>query len=155
MSERPLAKVRVDEGAQVSIRFATPADAAALARLISELGFASTAEQIERRLPILFSTSEAPLVADEAGLVGCLTWHVTPVLHRPGPVGRITMLIVANAWRGRGVGRGLVAAAEAELRMRGCALVEITSNLKLESAHKFYKALGYEVTSLRFAKTPF
>jgi hypothetical protein len=38
------------------------------------------------------------------------------------------------------------------LALRGCGLVEVTSNFSLEQAHNFYKSVGYEATSCRFKK---
>lgn len=135
------------------VRQATPLDSGAIAALTTELGFAATADEIAARLPRLRDAGELPFVADDAGdVVGCLTWHVTPVLHRPAPVGRITMLIVTARARGRGAGAALVAAAEARLVQRGCGTIEVTSNRKLVDAHRFYEHLGYERTSHRFVK---
>jgi len=85
-------------------------------------------------------------------VIGILTWHVTPVLHRPKPVGRITMMAVAKDERRRGVGRARVEAACERLRAKGCGLVEVTSNADLTGAHAFYRKLGFERTSYRFAK---
>ena len=132
------------------LRPARPADAAAIARLVTGLGFDSTAAEIAARLPAL--KKEPPLVAERGELIGILTWHVTPVLHRPRPVGRITMLAVAEGERRSGVGRALAEAACERLRARGCGLVEVTSNADLSGAHAFYRRLGFERTSYRFAK---
>jgi len=85
-------------------------------------------------------------------LLGVLTLHITPVLHRAGPVGRLTMLVVDESARGEGIGRALVTAAEAYFAERGCALVEVTSNKRRTDAHAFYERLGYQGTSERFAK---
>ena len=85
-------------------------------------------------------------------MIGILTWHVTPVLHRPKPVGRITMMAVAKDERRRGVGRARVEAACERLGAKGCGLVEVTSNADLTGAHAFYRKLGFERTSYRFAK---
>jgi len=93
------------------------------------------------------------IVADKGGLVGVLTTSTTPVLHRPKPVGRISMLVVAEEARGAGIGAALVAEAERRLAARGCGMIEVTSNRKRLRAHAFYERLGYARTSYRFAKT--
>jgi ribosomal protein S18 acetylase RimI-like enzyme len=136
----------------LSIREATPRDAEAVSALLGQLGFPTGAADIRRRLPRLRKVGEPPLVAVEAGVIGCLAWHVTPVLHRPAPVGRVTMMVVAKEARRRGVGAALLEAAEARLAAAGCGLVEVTSNIELGGAHAFYRARGYERTSYRFAK---
>ena len=43
-------------------------------------------------------------------IVGCLTLSMMEVLHRPRPVGRISMLVVSEEQRGAGIGTDLVAA---------------------------------------------
>lgn len=134
------------------IREGRPADAGTIAELLVQLGYDVAPADVRRRLEALRKSGEPPLVADRGGVIGCLTWHVTPVIHRPRPVGRITMLVVAEAERGAGIGAALVEAAEALLRTRGCGLVEVTSNMKRMRAHAFYERLGYERTSYRFAK---
>jgi GNAT superfamily N-acetyltransferase len=138
----------------LEIRRARPDDAAALAPLLAELGYPSPASAIAERLDSMIAASEVVLVATRGGeALGLLTIHVTPVLHRPAPVGRLTALIVTEKARGQGVGRALVQAAEELLTARGCALVEVTSNRVRSDAHAFYERLGYEATSLRFKKS--
>jgi len=135
------------------VREARPADSEAIAGLLVQLGYEVSTADVRRRLTDLRKANQPLLVADRSGLIGCLTWHVTPVIHRPRPVGRITMLVVAEDERGGGVGSLLVAAAEERLRALGCGLVEVTSNMKRMRAHAFYERLGFERTSYRFAKT--
>jgi GNAT superfamily N-acetyltransferase len=137
----------------IEIRDARPADADALAPLLAELGYPTSPDVIAKRLDALSAISETVLVAaDGTDLLGVITVHVTPVLHRPTYVGRITTLVVAERAHGRGVGRALVEAAERLLAKRGCALLEVTSNSKRTDAHAFYEHLGYEKTSVRFWK---
>jgi PhnO protein len=77
---------------------------------------------------------------------------VTLVLHRPAPVGRISLMVVDQAFRSRGVGAQMIATAERLLADKGCQLVEVTSNLRRVDAHRFWERNGYERTSARFAK---
>jgi GNAT superfamily N-acetyltransferase len=135
------------------VRAAEPRDHAALAALFTELGFPASPEQVAARWP-RYDGDDAALVAELDGRVaGVITLHAWPVLHRDLPEGRITTLVVAEAARGRGVGRALVEAAERELFSRGCGRIEVTSALRLAPAHEFYLHLGYEVRAKRFLKT--
>lgn len=135
------------------IREAVLDDAAPIARLLGELGFPSAPESVRQRLRSMLAFGESVLVAQhDDDLLGVLTVHVTPVLHRPDPVGRLTALVVTERERGSGIGRALVDAAERLLRDKGCGTVEVTSNRKLEQAHAFYRHLGYEESSTRFKK---
>jgi predicted N-acetyltransferase YhbS len=138
---------------KVHVRDARPGDAPALAALLAELGFPAPDDVIAARLEAMLLARKVVLVAarDEA-VIGVVTVHMTPVLHRPAPVGRLTALVVSASARGQGVGRALVEAAERSLASAGCGLVEVTSNLKRLGAHAFYERLGYEATSVRFKK---
>jgi GNAT superfamily N-acetyltransferase len=137
----------------IDIRDASAADVPALAALVAELGYPTPEATMAVRLDAMIDAGEKVLVAERDGdVVGLLTLHVTPVLHRPTAVGRLTALVVAERARGAGVGRSLVAAAEHILAARGCALIEVTSNQRRTDAHAFYQRLGYDVTSLRFKK---
>ena len=121
--------------------------------LISQLGYRTDEAQVAERLAAMHSPSAQAFVAllDDA-VAGCLTTSMTRVLHRPAPVGRISMLVVDEGLRGRGIGAALIAAAEAALVATGSELVEVTSNLRLTEAHRFYERLGYSRTSIRFAR---
>ena len=135
-------------------RVAQPEDARALAGLLEELGFPATVDVIAQRLSALAEGCETVLVGTQgAEVLGFVTVHVTPVLHRSSPVGRITALAVAGRVRRQGLGRALVAAAERHLVGAGCGLSEVTSNQKLTEAHAFYQQLGYAMTSYRFGKS--
>ncbi|TMJ17332.1 MAG: GNAT family N-acetyltransferase [Alphaproteobacteria bacterium] len=144
---RPKAEPKPRPEPKLVLRDAKPGDAEALAALIAALGYEVTAAEVRKRL-----RSVEALVADKGGIVGILSISVMNVLHRPKPVGRISMMVVAEAERGRGIGAALVAEAERRLGARGCGLVEVTSNQKRLRAHAFYEKLGYERTSYRFFK---
>jgi GNAT superfamily N-acetyltransferase len=134
------------------IRDARPNDARAIAALIVALGYEVTAAEVKQRAAAVGKAGQHVLLADRGGVIGVLTTSLTQVLHRPRPVGRISMMVVAEAERGHGIGAALVAEAEARLAAAGCGLIEVTSNVKRLRAHAFYERLGYARTSYRFAK---
>ena len=135
------------------IRDAKPADAARLVQLIRFLGQEIDEKSVRRNLSALKKTGEPPLVAtlgkDVVGLCGV---SARVMIHRDAPIGRISPLVVAEEAQGQGIGRMLVEAAEQWMRKRGCKLVEVTSNDRRAEAHAFYRHMGYERTSIRFAK---
>jgi GNAT superfamily N-acetyltransferase len=147
------AEVALTIVSDVQIRIATASDAEAMARLIDELGYPVTAEEVEFRLGDIEGAGHCALLAEIDGrVVGCLTTSMTLVLHRPAPVGRISLMVVDEAFRSRGIGGQMVAAAERLLAEKGCQLVEVTSNLRRNDAHRFWERNGFERTSARFAK---
>ena len=141
----------------VRVREARLADAAEVVRLLSQLGHAQPAGDDSARLAAFLEQGECVLVAERAAsrspqLLGVVTLHIAPVMHRVGPVGRLSAVVVDESARGAGVGRALVLAAEAFFAARGCAMIEVTSNKARTDAHAFYERLGYAATSVRFAK---
>jgi GNAT superfamily N-acetyltransferase len=136
------------------VREAKPADAPRLVELVRLLGKEIDEKSLRRNLARLKKDGEAPLVAtlgkDVVGLCGV---SARVMIHRPAPIGRISPLVVAEQAQGHGIGRMLVEAAEAWMRRKGCTLVEVTSNDRRAEAHAFYRHMGYERTSIRFAKT--
>ena len=135
------------------IRAAKPADAAALTELITFLGHEIDEKTVRKNLARLAKADEAPLVATlDKAVIGLCGIHRTVTVHRPAPVGRITILVVAEKSQGEGIGRLLVEEAERLLRKAGCQIVEVTSNDRRGAAHAFYRHLGYERTSIRFMK---
>ncbi|HSG34601.1 MAG TPA: GNAT family N-acetyltransferase [Sphingomonadaceae bacterium] len=137
------------------IRPAAAQDCAALEALIEQLGYEAQAGDIAARLAEIRADGREVLVAEEGGrVVGCLSTSIMRVLHRPKPVGRISMMVVADGLRGQGIGAALVRAAEEWLVAQGCGMVEVTSNNRRADAHRFYEKLGYEKTSVRLAREP-
>lgn len=135
------------------VRSATPADVEAIGALIVELGYEASAADVAGRLEAIEEAGQAVLVAEIDGqVIGCLSTSMMTVLHRPAPVGRISMMVVDERMRGKGIGTEMVIAAEELLAGKGCRLVEVTSNLRRADAHRFWERNGYERTSARFAK---
>jgi GNAT superfamily N-acetyltransferase len=139
---------------KLSIREAKSGDARALAELVNGLGHPMDEKTIRKNLAALGKLGEIALVAvEDKAVVGLVGVHKMVAIHRDAPVGRIPILVVAETARGKGIGKMLVEAAEEFFRKAGCRLVEVTSNDRLPQAHAFYRHMGYERTSIRFAKT--
>jgi ribosomal protein S18 acetylase RimI-like enzyme len=137
----------------IDVREARPSDAPRLTELIVELGHPITEPDVRRNLETLSVCGLLPLVAEHDGaVIGMCGLSAMTTVHRDAPVGRISVMVVAEAWRGRGVGVQLVAEAERRLVTHDCRIVEVTSNQRRERAHGFYEGLGYERTSFRFMK---
>jgi len=135
------------------IRDAKPSDAPHLVELIHFLGHEIDENAVRKNLRTLKKSGELPLVAtlgkDVVGMVGR---HAMVTVHRPGPVGRIPVLVVAKEAQGLKLGRMLVEAVEQWCRKKGCQIVEVTSNDRRAEAHAFYRHMGYERSSIRFFK---
>jgi GNAT superfamily N-acetyltransferase len=136
------------------IRGATAADAVALAGLLSELGYPSAPTVLPERLRRLEEEGSTVLVAVSADQspvgLACLTMLVT--LHADPPVAYITALVTAEHARGHGVGRALLAAAEAWARGRGCTRLTVTSAEHRADAHAFYSRCGLPYSGRRFTR---
>ena len=138
----------------ISIREARPADSPAIARLISQLGYPSTEEEISQRLAVLSRLPEhVTFVAEVDGqIVGLTGAYMDYALEISGSYGRLMGLVVEDRFRGRGIGKRLLEFVEGWLRDRGAARITLTSGKQRADAHRFYRNLGYEETGLRFAK---
>lgn len=138
---------------KIAIRDAKASDVPRLVELIHQLGHEIGEKQVRKNLAALQKLGEPPFVATlDKAVVGMCGVSKRIVLHRPAPLGRITALIVTADAQGHGIGRMLVEAAEQWMRKAGCQLVEVTSNDRRAEAHAFYRHMGYERTSIRFAK---
>jgi GNAT superfamily N-acetyltransferase len=139
---------------KLKIRDAKPKDAEELVALIGLLDHQVDVKGVRKRISQLAKDKLAPLVATlDKKVVGLIGIHRMLTIHRDQPVGRITILVVAEKTRKQGIARMLVEAAEQQLKRLGCGIVEVTSNDRLAAAHAFYRHMGYERTSMRFAKT--
>ena len=135
------------------VRDAKPGDAGALVGLIRLLDHDVDEKGVRKRVAKLAKDDLAPLVAVlDKKVVGLCGIDRMIAVHRDSPVGRITILAVAEKARKQGIGRLLTEAAEERLRKLGCGMVEVTSNDRLAAAHAFYRHMGYERTSIRFMK---
>ena len=133
--------------AKFKVRPATLADAVQLASLASQLGYASTPEQVKSRFREIAREAEhLILVAEDSG--GALAGYIEIFPFRTiGADARIEIasLVVDESCRSQGVGRLLMEHAEAWGRANGFKEAGLRSNVIRERAHTFYENLGYRV----------
>jgi ribosomal protein S18 acetylase RimI-like enzyme len=136
------------------LRVATLSDSAAIAALVSQLGYLTTPPEMKGRLERLLTHPEHAIIVAEASgdVVGLVAAQVGHGLEFNGTYGRITGLVVDSHWRGRGVGRILMEHMESWCRDRGAHSLTLTSGNHRVEAHKFYERIGYSATGLRFIK---
>lgn len=126
-----------------------------MAPLLDALGYPAEPSVIrERCAALLRDDATARILVGTAGgrVLGLATLHVTPVLHRPTGIGRITALAVLPEAQGMGIGRRLIAEAERHFAAAGLRRLEISSGSTHRDAYGFYRHLGYEDHGVRFAK---
>ena len=57
--------------------------------------------------------------------------------------GQIESVRVMPALRGKGVGEAMMRWAVARCEAKGCSVVQLTSDMRREAAHRFYERLGF------------
>lgn len=137
----------------VDLRPARDADAERLAELSGELGYPSTAEQVRRRFADVRALPDDAVTVAEApdGLVVGFV-HVGPwaaLVVDPGMT--VHSIVVDERWRGRGIGRELMAWAEEWGRARGLTRAVLRSRAERSDAHRFYQRLGWEVAKTQYS----
>ena len=141
-------------GDGVVFRAADPLDAAALALLTEQLGYATSHEQMTRRLATMGGDPARLTLVAVVGeqLVGYVGVWVGQGYEADAPHARIMALVVDASWRRRGIGGRLLAAAETWSRAQGAAVIVLTSGEQRSEAHPFYERLGYANTGRRYRK---
>jgi GNAT superfamily N-acetyltransferase len=140
-------------------RRATTADLAALVDLLAEImtfhglhplprlqlaDVLQTALAQPSHVFLLAEDDDGRVVGSCALLLSISTWSL-------GPVCELQDVIVTENRRGMGVGRGLLAAAEATARELGCVRMSLTTEAWNLGAHDFYRSLDMaEKTCLYF-----
>jgi predicted N-acetyltransferase YhbS len=137
--------------AEFAVRALAPADAAAAAALI-RAAFADLSAPVDPP-PSALRETEATVAATiasgggacaEAGaaLAGVVLWD-----EKEGGL-TIARLSVRPDWRGRGVARALMDAAEAEARRRALPRMHLSTRLALLDNRRLFAACGFRETSV-------
>jgi GNAT superfamily N-acetyltransferase len=141
----------------ISIRRMTPQDVAVAQDLLAQLGYPLDAAEVQRRYDaVTRSADHAVMVGedDDGRVIALCHLYARPALDKP-PEAVVQALVVDLAARGTGVGKIMMAAAEAWAEDHGFRSVSLGSHVSRSDAHAFYESLGYQnsATSHQFRKT--
>jgi GNAT superfamily N-acetyltransferase len=137
------------------IRAPSPADAPALSALLAQLGYPAPAEVIPGRLENLSrSSGSIVLVAEDSdgAVVGLMTARVFRAIHLDAPAAWLTVLVVLDTARGKGIGSMLLDRAEQWAAQKGAQKISLSSAMHRTDTHRYYDNRGYERSGLRFTK---
>ena len=150
----PAAGRATASAASITVREAEARDAAAVAALLTELDYPSSAGQAAERIERIAADPSTWLVVAqvEDEVAGLAALHVQTLVERDDPGCELAAMVVGERFRRRGVGILLMQAIEEEALSRGCVNLVLNTAHRRADAHAFYEALGYEHTGRRYAK---
>lgn len=100
------------------------------------------------------SAVDTLLIAEDQGVpVGFASLRLLPQVENGRPHAELSDLFVEDHHRRRGIGRALVASAEALARERGSPRLYLVTGFDNGIARDFYRALGYADHALQMQKT--
>lgn len=139
------------------IRNAIPADASAMAALITQLGYSTTPDQMAARFSVVSSHADYQMLLAESDLgpVGLIGLHRGLSWEYDGCYVRVGALVVSSRARHQGVGEALIGAAERWARDIGATRLVLNCGNRPERAiaHQFYPAMGFTPTTTGYSKT--
>ena len=137
------------------IRRARPEDVPVLVGLLRllfsiEKDFVFDAAKQERALRLLLGRTEAAVFAAEIDgeAVGMCTGQLLISTAQGGPSALIEDVAVLPAQQGKGIGRRLVAAAEAWAVSQGASRVQLLADRNNAPALAFYQKTGFQTTAM-------
>lgn len=140
--------------APVRIRAAATGDAHDVGRLLEQLGYPCTRDEAAERIAtVLGDPRQQLLLAEVEGhACGLVALDVRYSLTRGADQARITALVVDRDHARQGIGRALLREVEAIARNAQLSRIEVTSNMRRDEAHLFYRDCGYAEGSRHFFK---
>jgi GNAT superfamily N-acetyltransferase len=126
------------------IRRMTVEDIPASQHLLSQLGYPMDVSEVRRRFDAVAGADDHAVMvaADDGRVIGLCHMHARLTLDKP-PEAELQALVVDQATRGLGVGKLIMAAAEAWATVCGCRSATVGSHVSRPIAHAFYESLGY------------
>ena len=130
--------------ADASTRIANMHDAAEVARLYTELGYPVTPDEMTARMSVVISSGSCQVFVVEGtrGLLGWVAVELRTTLETGRNAEIVGLVVDAGAHRS-GIGKVLVASAEAWVRQHGLDRVMVRSNTARIASHPFYEGVGF------------
>lgn len=141
------------------IREATEKDIPRVLEMYRQLSFEPEKYQpapLNDCLKVFRRMSEYPnyhlLVAEEGGVVvGTTVLAVLPgFAHGTLPFAVVEYVVVDGNYRSKGIGNLMMESVKSLAKEAGCYKIMLTSDLRRERAHKFYKSVGFEDSAAGF-----
>jgi ribosomal protein S18 acetylase RimI-like enzyme len=130
----------------ITLRDATPKDAASIVQLIGELaisiGERSTLSTTYVEKYLLFPGCKALLAEVDGQIVGLLSYTIHPNLYHAGETCLIEEFVVRESARGQGVGSALLNELLHRMEALGCVEVSVSTMPDNAEAIRFYKEHG-------------
>jgi GNAT superfamily N-acetyltransferase len=136
----------------LDVRTAREGDTEAIAALVGQLQYQAEASEVAERLVDIARDPEAVVLVAESE--GCIAgWiHVYGVTWiQMGRFAGVGGMVVADGWRGQGIGSRLLEAAELWAVEQGYPVIRVRSNVIREQAHSFYQDRGYRTEKQLFS----
>lgn len=140
---------------EVKIRTARPGDLGEMVALLKllftiEEDFRIDPRRQERGLSLLLKRPNTLVLAAEANgqVVGMVTGQLVISTSEGAPSLWAEDLVVEPAWRGRGIGRQLMAAVAAWARGQGATRLQHLVDQGNRTAQAFHQGIGYELTRM-------
>lgn len=137
---------------EVMIREAQQRDADKISILCEQLSRAVAVADVAERLKVYTSNPAEYLflVAEAGGEVVGFVCAIIKTEILSGPQARIDGVVVDLNFRGGGVGRKLMEAAEKWAKENSSVTMKLNSNIKRTETHKFYEKLGYTNAKMQY-----
>jgi ribosomal protein S18 acetylase RimI-like enzyme len=151
--ERPMQGTLPELVDGFTIREATQADLSPIVRLLADDALGSQRERYEDPLPAGYlrafeaidtDPNNELIVIERGQILGTLQLIFIPSISFQGSTrAQIESVRVDQPYRNQGIGRTLCLWAVERARLRGCRLVQLSTNKDRMDAHRFYARLGF------------
>ena len=127
------------------IRPARRGDREGIANLLAEVGYANACDSSTLSWVISHPEMEVHLAVDPLDrALGMVALSHRPQLRLKGRIATIDELVVTQAWRGKGIGKELLARAVARVKVLGCKRLEICT-FERQAGPAFLAKYGFAV----------